>query len=70
VPLYDSGQAEDFLYYVMPFVEGESLRQRLERERQLPLEEALKIARGGRRRAGPTLTGSRIVHLDIKTMRT
>src|SRR6476469_7795435 len=31
VPLYDSGQAEDLLYYVMPFVDGESLRQRLER---------------------------------------
>ena len=34
VPLYDSGQAGDLLYYVMPYVEGESLRQRLDRERQ------------------------------------
>jgi len=38
-------QAEEFLYYVMPFVEGESLRDRLNRERQLPLDEALRIAR-------------------------
>jgi serine/threonine protein kinase/Flp pilus assembly protein TadD len=45
VPLYDSGQAEDLLYYVMPFVEGESLRQRLEREPRLALEEALHLAR-------------------------
>src|SRR6058998_3555149 len=46
VPLYDSGQAEDdLLYYVMPYVEGESLRQRLERETTLPLEEALQVAR-------------------------
>jgi serine/threonine-protein kinase len=37
LPLYDSGEAEGFLYYVMPLVEGESLRERLERERQLPL---------------------------------
>src|SRR3970282_1343906 len=40
VPLYDSGQAGDFLYYVMPYVEGESLRQRLEREAQVPIEDA------------------------------
>ena len=45
VPLYDSGQAGDLLYYVMPFVSGESLRQRLEREAQLPLEDATRLAR-------------------------
>jgi serine/threonine protein kinase/tetratricopeptide (TPR) repeat protein len=45
VPLYDSGQAGDLLYYVMPYVEGESLRQRLNRERKLPVEDALAIAR-------------------------
>src|SRR5216110_2037329 len=40
LPLHDSGEAGGFLYYVMPFVEGESLRDRLNRERQLPVEEA------------------------------
>ena len=65
VPLYDSGQAEDFLYYVMPFVEGESLRQRLERERQLPLEEALKIARAVAA-ALDYAHRQQIVHRDIK----
>jgi serine/threonine-protein kinase len=41
VPLYDSGQAGDLLYYVMPYVEGESLRHRLEREQRLPIDDAL-----------------------------
>jgi len=41
--LYDSGEADTFLYYVMPYVEGESLRQRLDREQQLPVDEALRI---------------------------
>ena len=45
LPLYDSGDADGLLYYVMPFIEGESLRQRLEREPQLPLEDALRITR-------------------------
>src|SRR2546426_416566 len=44
-PVFDSGKADGFLYYVMPYVHGESLRQRLQRERQLPLPEALGIAR-------------------------
>src|SRR5437016_11160894 len=43
--LIDSGETDGFLYYVMPYVEGESLRQRLEREGQLPLDEALRITR-------------------------
>jgi eukaryotic-like serine/threonine-protein kinase len=45
LPLFDSGEAAGLLYYVMPYVEGESLRARLEREPQLPMEETLKIAR-------------------------
>ncbi len=43
--LYDSGDADGFLYYVMPYVEGESLRDRLDREKQLPLDDAMSIAR-------------------------
>ena len=45
LPLYDSGEADGLVYYVMPYVEGPSLRQRLDGERQLPVPEALKIAR-------------------------
>jgi serine/threonine-protein kinase len=44
LPLFDSGEANGLLFYVMPFVEGESLRARLERERQLPIDEAVRIA--------------------------
>src|SRR5687768_11522168 len=43
VPLLDSGTADGVIYYVMPLVEGESLRQRLTREKQLPLEDAVRI---------------------------
>ena len=45
LPLHDSGEAGSFLYYVMPFVEGESLRDRLQREKQLPMDDALQTAR-------------------------
>jgi len=45
LPLLDSGQAAGALYYVMPYVRGESLRQRLTREGRLPLKDALRIAR-------------------------
>ncbi len=44
LPLHDSGEADGLLFYVMPHVEGESLRQRLEREHQLPVDEAVRIA--------------------------
>ncbi|MCH8254191.1 MAG: serine/threonine-protein kinase [Gemmatimonadetes bacterium] len=44
LPLFDSGQADSFLFYVMPYVEGESLWDKLKRERQLPVEEAVRIA--------------------------
>ncbi|MGD2070596.1 MAG: protein kinase [Gemmatimonadota bacterium] len=43
LPLFDSGEADGFLYYVMPYVEGESLRERLDRERQLSVDEAVKV---------------------------
>jgi Tol biopolymer transport system component len=43
LPLHDSGEADGFLYYVMPYVDGETLRDRLERERQLPVDEAIGI---------------------------
>jgi Tol biopolymer transport system component len=43
LPLFDSGEADGFLFYVMPFVKGESLEERLRRERQLPVEEAVRI---------------------------
>ena len=46
VPLFDSGEAGGFLYYVMPVVEGESLRDRLLRDGTLPLEESLNLVRG------------------------
>ncbi|HEU4763448.1 MAG TPA: protein kinase [Gemmatimonadales bacterium] len=44
LPLHDSGEADGFLFYVMPFVEGESLRDRLNRDKQLPIPEAVSIA--------------------------
>ena len=65
LPLYDSGQAGGLLYYVMPYAEGESLRQRLARERQLPLDTALEITR----EVGGALQYAHergIVHRDIK----
>ncbi|MEP7088068.1 MAG: serine/threonine-protein kinase, partial [Gemmatimonadota bacterium] len=45
LPLFDSGQADGFLFYVMPFVDGESLRDRLKRERELPVDEAVRLAK-------------------------
>lgn len=44
LPLFDSGEADGHLFYVMPFIEGESLRDRLDREKQLPIEDAIHIA--------------------------
>jgi len=44
LPLFDSGTADGFLYYVMPFIQGETLRDRLNRETQLGVDEAVKIA--------------------------
>lgn len=44
LPLYDSGEADTLLYYMMPYIEGESLRDKLNREKQLSIEETVKIA--------------------------
>src|SRR5438445_6484329 len=65
LPLYGSGEADGFVYFVMPFVEGEPLRDRLHREKQLPLDEALRIAR----EVADALSfahGHDVVHRDIK----
>jgi Tol biopolymer transport system component/tRNA A-37 threonylcarbamoyl transferase component Bud32 len=65
LPLHDSGQADTFLFYVMPFVEGESLRDRLQREKQLPIGDAVRIATEV---AGALDYAHRhgIIHRDIK----
>ena len=63
--LYDSGEANGILFYVMPFIEGESLRARLNREQQLPLHDAVRITR----EAAEALAYAHehgVVHRDIK----
>jgi tetratricopeptide (TPR) repeat protein/tRNA A-37 threonylcarbamoyl transferase component Bud32 len=65
VPVYDSGEAAGLLYYVMPFVEGESLRARLDREARIPLAESLRIAR----QVATALAFAherRVIHRDVK----
>ena len=65
LPVFDSGEAAGFLWYTMPYVEGESLRERLRHESQLPVEEAVRLARevaealDYAHRAG-------VVHRDVK----
>jgi eukaryotic-like serine/threonine-protein kinase len=65
LPLLDSGEAGGFLYYVMPYVEGESLRERLDREHELPVPEAVRILK----EVVDALAyahGRGVVHRDIK----
>jgi len=65
LPLFDSGSADGLLFYVMPFVEGETLRGRLDRDKQLPVADAIRIAT----EAADALEyahGRGIVHRDIK----
>ncbi len=63
--LHDSGEANGFLYYVMPYVEGESLRERLDREHQLPVDEAVHHARSIAA-ALDYAHRQNVVHRDIK----
>uniref|UniRef100_UPI0025B88C00 protein kinase domain-containing protein n=1 Tax=Luteitalea sp. TaxID=2004800 RepID=UPI0025B88C00 len=65
LPLFDSGEAHGLLFYVMPFVEGETLRARLDREKQLPMEEAVRItvAIAG---ALEYAHGHNVIHRDLK----
>jgi serine/threonine-protein kinase len=65
LPLLDSGDADGLLYYVMPYVAGESLRDRLQREKQLPIEDAVRIAREVADALGSAHAHG-IVHRDIK----
>jgi serine/threonine-protein kinase len=65
LPLFDSGTADGFLFYVMPFIEGETLRDKLNRETQLGVDEAVRIAR----EVADALDyahGKGIIHRDIK----
>ena len=65
LPLHDSGEADTFLYYVMPYVEGETLRDKIKREKQLGIEDAIDITRSV---AGALDYAHRhnIIHRDIK----
>jgi Tol biopolymer transport system component len=63
--LHDSGEADSFLYYVMPYVAGESLREKLDREKQLPVEEAVRIA-SEVAEALEYAHGREVTHRDIK----
>ncbi|MGH7511298.1 MAG: protein kinase domain-containing protein, partial [Gemmatimonadales bacterium] len=65
LPLFDSGEADGFLFYVMPFIDGESLRGRLDREKQLPVADAVRIATEVASALGYAHRHG-VVHRDIK----
>ncbi len=65
LPLFDSGEADSFLFYVMPHIEGETLRERIDREKQLPVDEAVKIATD-LAEALDYAHRHKIIHRDIK----
>ena len=65
LPLFDSGEADSFLFYVMPYVEGETLGDKLARERQLQVDEAVKIATD-LAEALDHAHRQKVVHRDIK----
>jgi serine/threonine-protein kinase len=66
LPLHDSGDADGFLFFVMPYVEGDTLRDKIDREKQLSIEEALDITR----KVASALAYAHehgVVHRDIKS---
>ena len=65
LPLHDSGEADGFLFYVMPYVKGETLRERLDREGQLPVEEAVRIT-GHMADALDHAHRQGVIHRDVK----
>ena len=65
LPLFDSGAADGFLFYVMPFIDGETLRAKLDRETQLGVDEAVRIARDVADALDYAHTRG-IVHRDVK----
>lgn len=65
LPLYDSGDADGFLFYVMPYIKGESLRAKLEREQQLSVEESLAVTRQAASALGHAHAHG-VVHRDVK----
>jgi hypothetical protein len=65
LPLFDSGEADTYLFYVMPYVEGETLRDRLDRDHQLPVDEAVQIAKNVAE-ALDYAHSQGVVHRDIK----
>jgi serine/threonine-protein kinase len=65
LPLFDSGEVDGILYYVMPWVEGESLRARLDREHQLPVDEAVRIAADVAEALHAAHEGG-VIHRDVK----
>ena len=65
LPLFDSGEADSFLFYVMPHIQGESLREKLDREYQLPVDEAVRIATDVAE-ALDYAHRHRVIHRDIK----
>ena len=65
LPLHDSGEADGFLFYVMPYLEGESLRDRIDREKQLPVDEAVRITTAVAN-ALDHAHRHKVIHRDIK----
>ncbi|MFQ5809285.1 MAG: protein kinase, partial [Armatimonadota bacterium] len=65
LPLHDSGEADTFLYYVMPYVEGETLREKIDREKQLGVTEAIEVTRSVAA-ALDYAHRQNVIHRDIK----